>query len=110
LRRWTILWSPRKLGSPKRLQIRSLRVLVPALAAPILSAMSKGLQLRIQFRLEVEMVGMVEEVEVELEVDLPAEAEFWVLLGVRALLIWIGPLRTSCMQCPRLLAKASEML
>jgi hypothetical protein len=108
LRRWTILRSPRKL------QIRSPRVLVPALAAPILSAMSKGFQLRIQLWLEVEMVEMVEEVmvevEAEVEVDLPAEAEFRVLLRVCALLIRIGPLQTSSVQCPRLLAKASEML
>jgi hypothetical protein len=82
--------------------------------------MRKGFQLKIQLRsevelvktVEVEMVEMVEEVtvEVEMEVDLPAGAEFRVLLGVCTLLIRIGPLRTSCVQCPRLLAKASEML
>jgi hypothetical protein len=99
-----ILQNPRKLGSLKRLQNQSPRVLVPALAVPILSAMSKGFQLRIQLWLEVEM-----EVTVEVEVDLPAETDFWVLLGVHALLIRIGPLQISCVQCPRLLAKASEM-
>jgi hypothetical protein len=56
------------------------------------------------------MVEMVEkvtvEVEVEVEVDLSSEADFQVL-GVCALL---GPLQTSCVQCPRLFAKALEML
>ncbi|KAJ7359891.1 hypothetical protein DFH08DRAFT_952985 [Mycena albidolilacea] len=68
-------------------RIWSLRVRVPAQAAPILSAMSKGFQLKIQLRLEVELVEtveveMAETVEVEVGVDLPAEAEFRVLLGV----------------------------
>ncbi|KAJ7321710.1 hypothetical protein DFH08DRAFT_818572 [Mycena albidolilacea] len=107
-----------KLWSLKRLQIQNPRVFVPAQAAPTLSTMSKGFQFKIQLRLEVELVEMVEvemaemaeEVTVEVEVDLPVEVDFGALLGVRIPLIQIGHLRTSCVQCPRLLAKASEML